>query len=149
MTLTPRAGGIVTAGFMQALTNVKVDLQSPGAVTTVSSTFAVLNSTTYTKISDESTVHVEMHAYCYTATATATVEFGLRFGSSTYDYVIIRAPLGSIAVHRHFAGHVILSGVPSGVYTVSTIWRRPLGAGTVTLNSGDGVSYTMCEVQEW
>lgn len=81
------------------------------------------------------------------------VEPGLRFdnGAGTVvDVRLARGTLVNIGETYTLAGtdEIAAASLPAGNYTVTPIWCRTSGTGTVTLNSTHGLSYSVQEIRE-
>lgn len=132
----------------------------PGSAnTTTSSSFAAIPNGVVTGLyrpEPFSRLRVSM-SMTATSSATATdCEFGLRIASDTAEFTTLDIGIGTIAFdatgvhvcatgHRQIADADISGGPFFGDITITPIWRRSAGAGTVTHGTRARGSYTVVD----
>ncbi len=127
------------------------------ADTTVSATLEPIDGAdtrTFTKQFDSTRVAARIYLPLTVAGAGSTgCEPGLRFddGAGTVvDVRLARGTLVNIGETYTLCGEdeIAAASLPAGNYTVTPIWCRTSGTGTVTVNSTHGLSYGVNEIRE-
>lgn len=118
--------------------------------TTTSAGFADFDAatTTWVKRLSGTRVRFDHSMSCYTTAVNTKVEFGMQLLGAINSYASIGPAMMINAANEHtmVSGHALLAGVPAGTYTVRPIWRRVSGAGVLTANTDDWISYIVSEV---
>lgn len=124
---------------------------TPGADTTAGaaySNFGISTATTFTKRIAGSKLRIDFSSSCFTTAVNTSVQFGMDVFNSTnaYQPTMTRMLINTANEHTMVAGGTLLSGVAAGTYTVQPLWLRFSGAGTLTSNSDDWLTYFVSEV---
>jgi hypothetical protein len=82
-------------------------------------------------------------ASCYVSAAATQPGLGVAIGGTDYD--ITQMIVNPINTHMPIVGARAISGVPAGAYTPTVRFKRISGTGTTTIDTGDTVSYLICE----
>lgn len=140
--------------------NIEVDFRDIGAfnignvqdttagATTTSATFAAisgLSAATVDKNSDFNGLRIDFHITSFSTAIATVAEFGVQI--SGVDYMVCRMVYNVANSHVQASGTLVTTAPDAGFpLTVTPIWRRVSGAGTVTLDTNDLFSMTVSEV---
>jgi len=119
---------------------------SGGGTTTSASYVDVPSSsvTSITKVSSSTHLFVFLRATFYSTSTSTAALFGVGIGGTDYDMgymfqdtAFLRLPVSGIR---------IISGIAAGAVTVQGRWKRPSGAGTLTMLTSDHINITAVEI---
>lgn len=141
-------------------TDIQKDARSTGwnfeAVTDIAivgtrtaSTFAAIGgvaTTTFIKERQNTRVGCGIACTWFTTAINTTAEFALNFDDGTTDFTITlareqKSPSGSRSGSTVGFGEISAASLPAGTYTVTAMWRRTAGAGTITVDANDSCSF--------
>lgn len=105
-------------------------------------------SVTIEKKQDGSRLRIDMHAGFYSSATTSGAIFGVRINSIDYDVAELRATLPAANAHLSASGVLYISGIAAGSVTVQGRWKRGEGAGTLTRDTLDRLSFSVKETVE-
>lgn len=156
--VVPPAGnfifGIATLGPI--VNNVAcTNIFGMSAGTTTSATFVTMPGTptvALTKSSPNSGMKIDLAGTFFSTVASAGLVVGVSLDVIATDETItaVSNTNSSLGNHTTFAGHILLDAatvsMPAGAYTLTGIWRRSAGTGTLNVDSGDVWSCCVEEV---
>lgn len=123
-----------------------------GADTTASASFSDLGNAqrTFVKRFENTRLRMDFSASCYTTAVNTGVEFGLQMLINVAGAgVVSTGPamlINTANEHTMMANFAYVSGVTAGTYSIRPLWRRTSGAGTLTTDANDWMSYAVQEV---
>ena len=121
--------------------------------TTTSATYVTMPGTptlSFTKLSSDSKLKIELMGTFFSSVASAGLGAGVNIspGPGDIDITVLASANSSLSAHTPYAGQelvdplTISGGIPAGPYTLTGIWRRHSGAGT--LNVGIDNMWSVC-----
>lgn len=150
MTLTQRAGAVVTADRLHNIVGATVVPFTPaGALTTTSGTYANLSTWTTVFTKRDAASRLEVGIYVSSTMAGAvltTVEWGMSLNGIDYD--LVEYAHSTLAVREIASGYDVIPSVGVGNWTIRVRWRRPIGTGTATMGTSDRGQLWLREVIE-
>lgn len=98
----------------------------------------------FTKASASTRLKLEVAGTFFSSGSSAGLAAGMDLGGpGSFDITAVSSPNPSLSNHLGYAGYLILDpvsivgGLPAGIYTVTGVWRRNTGAGTLNTNADD------------
>jgi hypothetical protein len=144
--------GAIASSSSTASTGQAIYAAFTGADATVGAGFGELDTArmTWVKRLDTTRVRIDLSVSSFSTAVTTAVEFGVQLldSTSTSVAIIVGPNLFFNIANTHLAtsSFGVASGIPAGTYTVLPVWRRVSGAGTVTTDANDWLSYAVSEV---
>jgi hypothetical protein len=118
---------------------------TPGSLT--SGTYEPLPgnlSEVFVKRYDLTRVRLELDMSCYsTAIGTGVIA---AININGFDWQVCRFRFEAASVHMSFSGFTRIPAIPAGTYTITPMWARYAGAGTLNLTADNKVSYGATEI---
>lgn len=127
-----------------------INVQMPVGTTT-SATFVGLPGSPlfmFTKRWTPTRVRIDAHMQAYSTINTTTVVLGCRFNLAGVDtdVHVVRWYWSEAFVHTSFSGTVRHAGLVAGTYTITPVWARWSGGGTLSTNADDWLSFSVAEI---
>lgn len=143
--------GVVAPSSFATMTGQVAFSNTPGADTTAGAAYSnlgVATVTTFTKRVAGSKLRIDFSCSCFTTAVTTSVQFGMDVfnSSNAYQPTMARMLINTANEHTMVVGGTLLTGVAPGTYSVQPLWLRFSGAGTLTTNADDWMTYFVSEV---
>ena len=117
------------------------------AGTTTSIAFATMPGTPTVSIvraNADSRIRIDLAGTFFSTAASAGLAAGVSIGTvGDFEVATVNAANSSLVAHTPYVGYLIVDpltvsgGIPAGPYTVTGIWRRNGGVGTLNVDAGD------------
>lgn len=144
--------GPIAAGDLSPVTGPVSFAGAIGGDSTASASFSELGSvrSTFIKRFEGTKLRFDLSVSCFTTAVNTAVEFGLQALVSTSGAGLVATGpamlINTANEHTMMSSFAFLSGVSAGPFEVRPLWRRTAGAGTLTTDANDWVSYAVQEV---
>lgn len=144
------AGQRNTAAKLNALANSNGMAGATGVGTTTSSSYAnVAGSTSFsfTKIHASTVVRVSMTMTAFADANLTLLSLAALVNGTDYECARFMFNTPTLNAHQQAAGSVRISGLAAGTYPFQARWKRTSGAGTISTDANDWLTFDAIEVQ--
>ncbi len=144
--------GPVATSDLDVITGPVSFAGATGGDSTASASFSELGNAqqTFVKRFQNTRLRVDFAASCFTTAVNTAVEFGLQLLiNSSGGGLVSTGPamlINNANEHLMMTNFSFLSGVSAGTYSIRPLWRRTSGAGTLTTDANDWLTYAVQEV---